>query len=314
VANSVTLVEAAAHLRVGRLVAFPTETVYGLGGDATNDRAVAEIFRVKQRPRFNPLICHLASSEAAAGLVEWTATAERLAAAFWPGPLTLVLPRRTGCQVSLLASAGLDSLALRVPDSTIARQLIAEAGVPVAAPSANRSGRLSPTRAQDIADDLNGAVAMILDGGACAIGIESTVVSLLDEVPRLLRPGGLTRDRLETVVGPLAGPANDTITSPGMAAAHYAPDRPLRLNARDAGPDEALLAFGPDAPPEGLAVCNLSPASDTAEAAANLFRMLRELDRREFTAIVVMPVPTDGLGEAINDRLRRAAKASQPAT
>ncbi|MEQ8370675.1 MAG: L-threonylcarbamoyladenylate synthase [Alphaproteobacteria bacterium] len=311
-AEPAALAEAAAHLRAGRLVAFPTETVYGLGGDATNDRTVADIFRVKRRPQFNPLICHVATTADASALVVWTDMAGRLAEAFWPGPLTLVLPRRADCPVSLLVSAGLDSLAVRVPANEVARDLISRAGVPVAAPSANRSGHLSPTQAADVVSELGSDAAMIIDGGPCTVGLESTVIGLLDETPRLLRPGGLARATIEAVTGPLGRPRPGRITSPGMRLSHYAPARPLRLNVQSAAPGEALLAFGPDAPPEGPTVRNLSPAGDLTEAAANLFRMLRDLDRPEFTAIAVMPVPLHGLGEAINDRLSRAAEAGQP--
>ncbi|MFO1058021.1 MAG: L-threonylcarbamoyladenylate synthase [Dongiaceae bacterium] len=304
------LAAAAAALAAGRLVAFPTETVYGLGASAVDERAVAGLYAAKRRPRFNPLIVHVADAGAAAALVAFDRRAERLAAAFWPGPLTLVLPRRPGCPVSLLAGAGLDSLAIRVPAHPVALALLGAFGGPLVAPSANRSGRVSPTRAAHVADDFAdeegvAAVAMILDGGACPIGVESTVLDLTGPEPPLLRPGGLAAERLADIVGPLAaaepGPAP---RGPGQLASHYAPRLPVRLDAAAAAPGELLLGFGPAAPADAA---NLSPAGDLAEAAANLFVLLRRLDRPGFAGIAVMPVPDAGLGAAINDRLRRAA-------
>jgi L-threonylcarbamoyladenylate synthase len=302
---------AAAALAAGQLVAFPTETVYGLGADATDDRAVAAIFAAKRRPRFNPVIVHLADAQAAAALVAFNREAERLAAAFWPGPLSLVLPRREGCPVSLLASAGLDSLAVRVPSHPVAHALLAACGRPVAAPSANPAGRLSPTTAAHVAAALGDAVALILDGGPCPVGLESTVVDLTVTPPALLRPGAVTAEALEAEIGPLAAAVTDADApkSPGLLLRHYAPARPVRLDARDVRADEALLAFGPDAPAGAAETCNLSPRGDLTEAAANLFAMLHRLDRPEHRAIAVMPVPERGLGRAINDRLRRAAAA-----
>ncbi|GAB5470875.1 MAG: L-threonylcarbamoyladenylate synthase [Rhodospirillales bacterium] len=303
-----TIARAAALLRAGRLVAFPTETVYGLGADATDDRAVAEIFAAKGRPRFNPLIVHYADAAAVARDVLANPLAEALAARFWPGPLTLVLPRRPDCRVSLLCSAGLDSLAVRVPGHRLARALIAATDRPLAAPSANRSGRVSPTTARHVREELGAAVALVLDGGPCEIGLESTVVDLTGARPRLLRAGGLTRETLEAVTGPLAGQeeAEARPRSPGQLSSHYAPRLPLRLNARKVGADEGLLAFG--TPLEGAArVENLSPGGDLTEAAARLFAALRSLDRPALSAIAVMPIPESGLGEAINDRLARAA-------
>lgn len=305
---------AARALRDGRLVAFPTETVYGLGGDACNDRAVAAIFAVKGRPSFNPLIVHLPSLAAADALVRIDATAERLAARFWPGPLTLVLPRRADCPVSLLASAGLDTLAVRVPAHPVAQSLLAAAERPLAAPSANRSGRVSPTTAQHVVDGFAGLpaderrdLALVLNGGPCAVGVESTVLDLSGPQPRLLRPGGVTEEELSALLGPLTPPvAKGPLRSPGQLASHYAPERPLRLNVTAPRPDEALLAFGP-MPPQAAVSANLSPSGDLAEAAANLFAFLRKLDRPEVSAIAVMPIPERGLGRAINDRLRRAA-------
>jgi len=298
---------AAALLRAGKLVAFPTETVYGLGGDATNDRAVAAIYAAKGRPRFNPLIVHVPDAASAARLVESDGREQRLAAKFWPGPLTLVLRRRVNAGVSLLASAGLDTLAVRVPDHPMARALLRAVGRPVAAPSANPSGRISPTTASHVREGLGEAVAMILDGGACRVGLESTVVDLTRGEAVLLRPGGVTREEIEAVIGPLESAAEDdedAPRSPGRLAAHYAPALPLRMNASAAHPGEALLGFGGT---EGAA-SDLSPSGDLVEAAANLFAMLRALDHAPYTGIAVAPVPERGLGLAINDRLRRAER------
>lgn len=300
---------AAALLRAGELVAFPTETVYGLGADATNDAAVAAIFEAKARPRFNPLIVHVIDEAAARRLARFDERAAMLAQRFWPGPLSLVLPRLPNCPVSLLASAGLDSLALRVPAHPLPRALIRAVGRPVAAPSANRSGRVSPTTAEHVLDELDGRIAAVLDGGACRVGVESTVVELTGPRPRLLRPGGLAAEAIEAVLGPLerAGPGEAAPRSPGMLESHYAPSLPLRLDAKEVGPQEALLAFGRRPPRGAKEVCFLSRKGDLVEAAANLFAALRTLDRPEFSAIAVMPIPEHGLGLAINDRLRRAA-------
>jgi L-threonylcarbamoyladenylate synthase len=310
-ATANNIAAAAELLRTGKLVAFPTETVYGLGGDATNDRAVAAIFATKGRPSFNPLIIHLPNAERARDLVVFDERAQTLAESFWPGPLTLVLPRRPDSPVSLLASAGLDSLAVRVPAHPIALALLQEAACPVAAPSANPSGRVSPTTARHVAEHIESGqmaqdVAMVLDGGACTVGVESTVLDLTGERPVLLRPGGVPREALEQHLGPIAvaravdlgGPK-----SPGMLTSHYAPHLPVRLDAESALDGEALLGFGPAKD----AMLNLSPSGDLAEAAANLFAMLRALDRPTFRGIAVMPIPDVGLGAAINDRLRRAA-------
>ena len=302
-------IDAAARLlRAGELVAFPTETVYGLGGDATNDAAVAAIFAAKTRPRFNPLIVHAADPPAARSLAQFNAHAEMLARRFWPGPLSLVLPRRPDCPISLLASAGLDTLAIRIPDHPLALALLRAADRPLAAPSANRSGRVSPTIPKHVMDELDGRIAAVLDGGSCRVGIESTVLDLTGDAPMLLRPGGISREELQALLGPIAAPeAGAKLRSPGMLASHYAPHLPIRLNARDARPGEALLAFGPN-PPSGFAeTCSLSESGDLGQAAARLFALLRALDRPEFTAIAVMPIPDRGLGAAINDRLRRAA-------
>jgi L-threonylcarbamoyladenylate synthase len=302
------IAQAARLLRDGGLVAFPTETVYGLGADATRDRAVATIFAAKGRPRFNPLIVHVADREQARRLVTFDARAERLAALFWPGALTLVLPRRADCPVSLLCSAGLDSLALRVPSHPVAQALLAAVGRPLAAPSANRSEAISPTSAEHVMRSLGNDVALILDGGPCPLGLESTVLDLCRPQARLLRPGAVTREAIEAVIGPISlGGKDEAPRSPGQLRRHYAPGRPLRLEADAVRPDEALLAFGAEAPQGAAESLNLSPDGDLNEAAANLFAYLHRLDRPGVAAIAVMPIPERGLGVAINDRLRRAA-------
>jgi L-threonylcarbamoyladenylate synthase len=294
-------------LRAGQLVAFPTETVYGLGADATNERAVAEIFAIKGRPRLNPLIIHVSGLEEAESLAIFDVRARRIAAQFWPGPLSLVLPRRGDSGLSLLASAGLDTVAIRAPAHPVAQALLHAAGRPIAAPSANRSGRISPTEAAHVAAELGNRVALVLDGGRTRVGVESTVLDLTGETPALLRPGGVTLEALTEFLGPIAMPTAGPARSPGMLASHYAPSLPLRLDATDARPGEALLAFGPSAPPGFAEVAWLSRTGDLAEAAANLFSLLRQLDRAPFTGIAVAPIPEHGLGRAINDRLRRAA-------
>ncbi len=302
--------DAARLLRAGELVAFPTETVYGLGGDATNDLAVARIFEAKGRPRFNPLITHVPDLAAAKTLAQFDARAEEVAERFWPGPLSLVLPRSPRCPVSLLASAGLDTLAIRMPAHPLALALLRATGRPLSAPSANRSGRVSPTSAADVMAELGGRIAAVLDGGRCEVGIESTVLDLCGTVPTILRPGGVSLEALETLLGHVAtaGGPGGAPRSPGMLESHYAPARPLRLDARDARPGEALLALGPGPAPQGFREVRwLSRSGDLTEAAANLFASLRALDRREVAGIAVMPVPDHGLGVAINDRLRRAA-------
>lgn len=304
--------EAAALLAAGDLVAFPTETVYGLGGDAWNGRAVAAIFAAKGRPRFNPLICHYPEAEAAFAEVAADHRARRLAARFWPGPLTLVLPRRPGCRVDLLAGAGLDTLAVRVPAHPLALDLLRRVGRPLAAPSANRSGGVSPTTAAHVLAELDGRIAAVLEGGPCAVGIESTVVELGPEGAVLLRPGGVPAAAIAAEIGPLARPAAAAgPRGPGMLRSHYAPALPLRLAAQEVTAAEALLAFGPAPLPGAGAMWNLSPSGDLAEAAARLFAGLRWLDaegrRLGLAGIAAMPVPEAGLGEAINDRLARAA-------
>ncbi|MGQ0675094.1 MAG: L-threonylcarbamoyladenylate synthase [Rhodospirillales bacterium] len=295
-------------LRDSLLVGLPTETVYGLAGDATSDRAVAAIFAAKDRPRFNPLIVHVAETAEARRLVRFDDRAEALAARFWPGPLTLVLPRLADSGVSLLCSAGLDTLAVRCPRHEVPRAVIRALGRPVAAPSANPSGKVSPTTAQHVAAGLGSKVALVIDGGPCPVGVESTVLDLTGPVPVLLRPGGAPEEEIEAALGKLARPGPDgPVKSPGMLASHYAPRLPLRVEARDVKPDEALLAFGPDVPKGARMTLNLSPAGDVVEAAQHLFDYLRRLDASGARAIAAMPVPDRGLGRAINDRLRRAA-------
>lgn len=300
-----SLAAAGELIRAGALVAFPTETVYGLGGDATSGAAVAAIFEAKGRPRFNPLIVHLPDTGAARSYAQFNEMAETLAAALWPGPLTLVLQRAPACALADLVSAGLETVAIRVPAHDGARALLRAARRPLAAPSANRSGQVSPTTAQHVADELGGEVALILDGGPCTVGLESAVVDVSGVTPLLLRPGGVTLEDIEKALGrsvAIAGTA-DAIRAPGMLESHYAPGLPLRLDAAAAQPGEALLGFGP-APGATL---NLSEAGDLREAAANLFAHLRDLDRPDYMGIAVMPIPGQGLGRAINDRLRRAA-------
>ncbi len=305
---------AAAILRAGGLVAFPTETVYGLGGDATDPAAVAAIYAAKARPRFNPLIAHVHDVAAASAQGVFDDEARRLAEAFWPGPLTLVLPAAATIQVCDLARAGLGSVALRVPAHETARTLLADLGRPLAGPSANRSGRVSPTRAAHVLEDLGGRIAAVLDGGDTQVGVESTVVACLDGRARLLRPGGITRAQLRAVLGyDPAGP--DTADAavpvgPGLLASHYAPNARVRLDASRVEPGEAVLLFGagrPEGWESAAASLNLSPAGDPAEAAARLFGALRELDASGAATIAVCPIPPEGLGEAIRDRLARAA-------
>jgi L-threonylcarbamoyladenylate synthase len=301
-------------LRSGALVAFGTETVYGLGGDGSNAAAVAAIFAAKGRPRFNPLICHYPVGEMAFADVVPNDLARLLSAAFWPGPLTMVLPRRPGCRVALIAGAGLDTLAVRVPAHREAQILLAAVNRPVAAPSANRSGQLSPTTAAHVMDGLGGRIAAVLDSGACGVGVESTVLDLSGARPVLLRPGGVTLEAIEAVIGPVVlgcAPAETgELRSPGQLASHYAPSLPVRLDVLSAARDEALLAFGLFREGAGV-VFQLSETKDLIEAASRLFDGLRWLDaegnRHGLRGIAAMPVPDVGLGRAINDRLRRAA-------
>jgi L-threonylcarbamoyladenylate synthase len=296
---------AARALAAGELVILPTETVYGLAADAAEPAAVAKLFEAKGRPRFNPLIAHVTGLEMAEAVARLDERARRLADAFWPGPLTIVAPIAHPAYVCELARAGLDTVAVRSPRHPIAQAVIAALGRPVVAPSANRSVRPSPTTFADAVAESGVAAAIALDGGPCAIGLESTVVSLLDGPPRLLRPGAVTRRELEALIGPLLDAEADAVRSPGRLARHYAPDAPLRLNAAAPGPNEAFLAFG--LPPVGPQVFRLSDTGDLREAAANLFSALRAADALHPAAIAVAPIPEEGLGEAINDRLRRAA-------
>lgn len=301
---------AAQLLRQGRLVAFPTETVYGLGADATNDRAVAAVYAVKGRPKFNPLITHAASLEQAFTLGDFNQDAMKLARAFWPGPLTLVVPRSKDCPVAILACAGLNSIALRVPSHPIAQALIRQSERSIVAPSANPSGRLSPTTAGHVRDALGDRVAMVLDGGPCAVGIESTIVKFMGGEPVLLRPGGLTRSAIEAALGKpllLESMKAGKPDAPGQLEQHYAPRAKVILDVIWPRFDVGLLAFGANVPQHPGPMLNLSEAGDLEEAAANLFRMMHELDQSGVQTIAVMPIPREGLGEAINDRLARAA-------
>ncbi len=307
------LAYAATLLRQGALVAFGTETVYGLGADATQGRAVAAIFAAKGRPHFNPLICHYPNAEAAFAHTLPDSRARHLAARFWPGPLTLVLKRHPACPIDLLAGAGLDTLAIRVPAHPLALALLQHAARPIAAPSANRSGGVSPTTAAHVLADLDGRIAAILECGPCPIGLESTVLDLSGPHPHLLRQGGIPQETLEAELGPLTtgltpaqANAPRTLRSPGLLISHYAPRLPLRLNATHAEAHEALLAFGPH-PPLAAITWNLSETADLTEAAARLFSGLRWLDTQAVQGIAAMPVPDTGLGRAINDRLERAA-------
>jgi L-threonylcarbamoyladenylate synthase len=319
-ANEAATAAAARCLAGGGLVAFPTETVYGLGADAANPQAVARLYQAKGRPAFNPLIAHVGDLEAARRIARFDLTATRLAEAFWPGPLTLVLPKTHHGAVADLATAGLDTVAVRVPAHPLARAILRAFGGPVVAPSANLSGHVSPTTAAHVQSDLMGRIDLIVDGGAVAVGVESTIVGCF-EAPMLLRPGGLPRGEIERVLGRAllqspADPAGDSgqPLAPGMLAAHYAPRTPVRLEADRIEAGEALLAFGPADIPgvdAATAVMNLSERGDLAEAATHLFGYLRALDTRGARAIAVMPVPHHGLGEAINDRLRRAAMGRQ---
>ncbi|MCC7284231.1 MAG: threonylcarbamoyl-AMP synthase [Acetobacteraceae bacterium] len=317
-ADDAGIAEAARLLRAGALVAFPTETVYGLGADATSEAAVEAIFRAKGRPHFNPLICHYCSADEAGEDVVLGGLARRLAEHFWPGPLTLVLARRPASRIRQLAGAGLSTLAVRVPAHPVSLALLRAVALPIAAPSANRSGQVSPTTAQHVLDGLSGRIALVLDGGPTEVGLESTVLDLTGEPAVLLRPGGVPLEAIEAVIGSvrrplpigLAGNGRPTLQSPGLLVSHYAPELPVRLDARMAGADEALLAFGPAPPGAGL-VFQLSGRRDLGEAASRLFGGLRTLDaegrRLGLRRIAAMTVPEHGLGLAINDRLRRAA-------
>jgi L-threonylcarbamoyladenylate synthase len=315
-ADEAAVAVAARCLREGGLVAFPTETVYGLGADAAQAAAVAAIYEAKGRPSFNPLIAHVADLKAARQIARFGATATQLAEAFWPGPLTLVLPKTAHCPVAELATAGLDTVAIRVPAHPVAQSILRAFGGAVVAPSANLSGHVSPTTALHVAGDLTGRVDLIIDGGPVNVGVESTIVACFDQA-MLLRPGGLPREAIERVLGHAlqrlpedTGGDNAQPLAPGMLASHYAPRTPVRLNATGVGDGEVLLAFGSDPVPgtdKAFAVMNLSVRGDLNEAATHLFGYLRTLDAKGAHAIAVMPIPHHGLGEAINDRLRRAA-------
>lgn len=314
--SAAAFAEAAEVLRGGGLVAFATETVYGLGADAADGGAVAGIYAAKGRPSFNPLIAHVADLDAARGIGALDQRATALAEVFWPGPLTMVVPALPDCPVHELARAGLDTVAIRVPAAPVARDLIAAFGGAVVAPSANRSGRISPTSAEHVVADLDGRIDLVIDGGPCPIGVESTVIAVLPDAPiALLRPGGVTRAEIERVTGELpvelaAGTDDESQPlAPGMLTQHYAPHSQVRLGARSAEPGEAVLGFAgqPHGTESSVAHLDLSPTGDLSEAAANLFAYLRALDDLEPRAIAVAPIPADGLGEAINDRLKRAA-------
>ncbi|WP_022701736.1 L-threonylcarbamoyladenylate synthase [Oceanicaulis alexandrii] len=302
--------QAARILKAGGCVAVPTETVYGLACDATNAQAVAGVYEAKGRPSFNPLICHVDTLERARSLVQLDDQGLALAERFWPGPLTLVAPKRTPSPVSELAAAGLDSLAVRLPYSDTLRTLVQRLDAPLAAPSANASGTISPTTAEHVKDSLNGRIHLILDGGPCPVGVESTIVSVLDPAhPVILRPGGIARDALEAVIGVMQRPTptnHSAPTAPGQLTSHYAPNASVRLNATQPHNNESFLGFGAQPKREGVVFFDLSPSGDLVEAAANLFTGLRWLDRVS-DRIAVAPIPETGLGEAINDRLRRAA-------
>ncbi len=309
-ANAAAIAEAAHVLRTEGLAAFPTETVYGLGARADDPRAVASLYAAKGRPSFNPLIAHVRDIDIAKRLGSFSDAAISLAGALWPGPLTLVVKAEKDCAVCELARAGLDTVAIRMPAHEVARALLAAVDFPIVAPSANRSGHVSPTTAQHVADDLSGKIDLILDGGASKGGIESAIVDFSGGTPRLLRSGGIARAEIEEITGPLAAISKHEISAPGMMTSHYAPRARLRLDAASVNADEALLAFGASQPEDvgnARKVLNLSPAGDLTEAASNLYAYLRELDASGARAIAVAPVPGEGLGEAIRDRLSRAA-------
>jgi L-threonylcarbamoyladenylate synthase len=333
-ASPAAIERAASALAAGRLVAFPTETVYGLGADAVDDRAVATLYAAKERPTFNPLIAHVADLPAARRLAQFDAEALKLAQAFWPGPLTLVLPKRHGCPVGQLATAGLDTIAVRLPSHPVAHDILAAFGRPVVAPSANRSGRVSPTSAQHVQADLAGRIDLIVDGGASPLGLESTILACRGRTV-LLRPGAIPRATIEKCLGHDIAAAPPTLPfpasgggkgggwadggggpiAPGMLVSHYAPQAQVRMKAVTVAPGEALLAFGAALPVDAgnaRTILNLSARGELVEAAANLFSHLRELDGAGVDSIAVMPIPDEGLGEAINDRLRRAAAPRHP--
>ena len=303
--SNLKIKEASDLLRAGELVAFPTETVYGLGADATNDSAVAKVFEIKGRPQFNPLISHLPSAHHAFEFGVFSTIAKELASTFWPGPITFVVPRSNNCPISWLASAGLETVAIRVPDHPVARELLELANVPVAAPSANLSGKISPTRPEHVREEFGSNIFSILEGGDCRVGLESTVLDLSGSTPILLRPGRVTQRQLEMKVGKIKmATRTDTISSPGMLASHYAPEAEVRIEATTSIEGEAFLGFGETS---FEPYPNLSPRGDLVEAASNLFHLMRELDKKNPKCIAVAPIPKKGLGIAINDRLKRAA-------
>ncbi|MBN9564858.1 MAG: threonylcarbamoyl-AMP synthase [Alphaproteobacteria bacterium] len=306
--ESLTTKEAVKKLKAGKVIVFPTETVYGLGADASNDSAVASVYEIKNRPTFNPLIIHYSSIDLAKKDAVFNENASKLAAAFWPGPLTLVLQKKISANISLLATAGLDTVAIRIPSHPLALELLDEFGGPIAAPSANPSGYVSPTSIEHVKKMFHQTPLPILDGGSCTVGLESTIIDLSDEVPILLRPGGITEEKITRLIGPLAQKAGSKqIKSPGQQLSHYAPKIPLRMKATYVRPKEAYLGFGKHEYDQGAHLLNLSPKGDLIEAAANLFAMLHELDDPIYDGIAVAPIPETGLGVAINDRLKRAA-------
>jgi len=308
--NGDNIDKASKLIKSGKLVAFPTETVYGLGADATNDKAIASIYKAKERPQFNPLISHIADTKNIEEYVEWTSEAQKLSDIFWPGSLTMILKRKKDSPISLLASAGLDTIAIRCPDNEIALDLIKKSNCPIAAPSANASGTISPTKAIHVEESIGDNIDLILDGGACKIGIESTVLSLYNDRPTILRNGAITSEDLEKHITLFKQDLHDETSpkSPGMMLKHYAPKTPIRLNASNAKDDEAFLTFGNDTNYIGGKIrLNLSKKGSLTEAASNLFSMLRELDKENISSIAVMPIPKKELGIAINDKLKRAA-------
>jgi len=303
--NKAGIIRAVAQLHAGKLVAFPTETVYGLGANACQDRAVASIYEAKGRPSFNPLIVHFENISDVKKQVEWNQWSEKLATAFWPGAMTFILKRSKHCNLSHLVSAGLNTVAVRIPSHVVAKRLIKEVARPLAAPSANTSGKISPTTAKHVQISLGGKIPFIIDGGSCVIGLESTVIDLSDEKPILLRLGAISFDQINNIIGPISRKSNDnSILSPGMLKRHYSPDIPIRLNAKTFSENENVIGFGPTAPNSAF---NLSATGDLVEAAANLFRLMHKLNKPNANPIAVMPIPEIGLGIAINDRLRRAA-------
>lgn len=307
--DAAAIADAAGILRAGGLAAFPTETVYGLGARADDPRAVAALYAAKERPSFNPLIAHVRNIEAAAQLGDFSRAARSLVLKFWPGPLTVVVKAAKNCAVCELARAGLDTVAVRVPAHQVAQALLADADFPIVAPSANRSGHVSPTTAQHVADDLSGKIDLILDGGPSQGGLESTIVDFSGATPRLLRAGSIARSEIEKITGPLTRAGKDEVSAPGMMASHYAPKAKLRLQATTVRDGEAFIAFGavPESMENSGKILNLSPRGDLIEAASNLYAYLRELDASGATVIAVAPIPGEGLGEAIRDRLARAA-------